>query len=122
MVYDLTKRSTFASAQRWLAELQLYVDPKCVIMLVGNKIDLVEKNAKKREVTFEEGKKFAEENNLFFVEASALSSFKLNEAFEDLLQEIYNVSRQVVNLAKKTSQMIKLDSSKGVKVHNDKCC
>lgn len=40
-----------------------------VIFLIGNKSDLEES----RDVTYEEAKQFAEENNLMFVEASAKS-------------------------------------------------
>lgn len=60
-------------------------------MLIGNKIDLVERNKNKREVSFEEGKAFAIENQLMFTEASALSNVKVTESFEDLLQgKLYN--------------------------------
>lgn len=55
-------------------------------MLIGNKIDLVERNNKKREVSFEEGKVFAMENQIMFTETSALSNLKVTESFEDLLQ------------------------------------
>lgn len=91
-------------------------------MLVGNKVDLVEKNSKKREVSFEEGKKFAEDNGLFFIEASALSSYKLNEAFEDLMQEVYNISRQVKEKSKEAALKIKHDSSKNIKFSDGSCC
>jgi Rab family protein len=55
-------------------------------MLVGNKVDLVEKNPKKREVSLEESRAFAEENRLLMCETSALTSYKVTQAFEDLLQ------------------------------------
>jgi len=55
-------------------------------MLVGNKLDIVEKNPKKREVSLEESRQFAEENRLLMCEASALTSYKVTQAFEDLLQ------------------------------------
>ena len=61
-------------------------EPDCIILLVGNKLDLVEKNNKKREVSYEEAKYFSEENKLLFIETSALTNYKVNEDFEDLLQ------------------------------------
>ena len=55
-------------------------------MLIGNKVDLVERNTKKREVAYEEGKQLAEEYQLLFEETSALSNYKVSDCFEDLLQ------------------------------------
>lgn len=91
-------------------------------MLVGNKIDLVDRNNKKREVTHEEGKNFADDSKLMFFEASALSSVKVNEVFEDLLQEIYNERRKVTNQQKQVyNNTIKL-ANKDKKVEESKCC
>ena len=55
-------------------------------MLVANKVDLVERNPKKREVSYEDGKQLAMENKLLYTETSALASYKVSECFEDLLQ------------------------------------
>ena len=91
-------------------------------MLVGNKVDLVDRNNKKREVTTDEAKIFAEENKLMFYETSALSSFKVNECFEDLLQEIYNERRKVTNKQKMHyNNLIKL-AARDKKVTENKCC
>jgi GTPase SAR1 family protein len=91
-------------------------------MLVGNKVDMVDRNNKKREVTFEEAKLYADENKLMFYEASALSSFKVNDCFEDLLQEIYNERRKVTNKQKMIyNNLIKI-AAKDKKVMDSKCC
>ncbi|KAG0733448.1 hypothetical protein G6F57_018328 [Rhizopus arrhizus] len=52
IVYDITSRSSFENARRWLREIRKYADPNVVIMLVGNKADLSESS---REVKTEEG-------------------------------------------------------------------
>ena len=88
-------------------------------MLVGNKVDLVDRNNRKRELTFEEGKKFAEDNKLLFFETSAMSSFKVNDSFEDLLQDIYNERRKVSNRREVYNNVIKLG---GTKAKNDSNC
>lgn len=63
-------------------------------MLVGNKCDLEDI----RDVSVEEGKSFAEEHGLFFMETSALDATNVQEAFEVVIREIYkNVSRKVLN-------------------------
>ncbi len=120
LVYEVTKRSSFQNVQRWLVELKQYAEPECKIMLVGNKVDLVDRNNRKREVTYEEGKKFAEDNKLMFFETSAMSSYKVNDSFEDLLQEIYNERRKVTNRREVYNNVIKLGGSKGKEI--GKCC
>ena len=63
-------------------------------MLVGNKCDLEDI----REVSVEEGKSFAEEEGLFFMETSALEATNVQTAFEMVIREIYtNISRKVLN-------------------------
>ena len=53
-----------------------------LIYLIGNKSDLEDK----RQVTYEEGKKFADENNLVFFETSALNG---NNIVWDYLKNFY---------------------------------
>jgi GTPase SAR1 family protein len=59
-------------------------------MLVGNKLDIVQENNERREVPLEAAQQFAKEENLMFVETSATNCFNVREAFEKLLQEIFN--------------------------------
>eukprot|EP01066_Platyproteum_vivax_P009031 Platyproteum_vivax@DN3934_c0_g1_i1.p1 len=90
LVYDVTKLGTFQNAQKWLEELRQNAEPDIVIMLVGNKVDLVERDPSCRAVTSEEALKFARGSGLMFTETSAVSSKNIKSAFEKLLQEIYN--------------------------------
>ncbi|RDX72042.1 Ras-related protein RABA5e [Mucuna pruriens] len=94
VVYDITRRGTFDSINRWLQELTTQNDSTIARMLVGNKCDL--ENI--REVSTEEGKSLAEEEGLFFMETSALDSTNVQTAFEIVIREIYNnISRKVLN-------------------------
>ncbi len=121
-MYDVSKKLTFTDAQKWLSELRQFVEPDCIVMLIGNKVDLVDKKDKKREVSYEEGKEFADENKLLFYETSALSSFKVNECFEDLLQEIYNERRKVTNKQKVMYNNLIQLAAQDKKVTENKCC
>lgn len=67
MVYDITRRSTYNHLSSWLTDTRNLTNPSTVIFLIGNKCDL----EGQRDVTYEEASKFAEENGLMFVEASA---------------------------------------------------
>ena len=67
-------------------DLRQYCEPDIVIYLVGNKVDIVESNPSARQVSHEEGKVFAKENKLQFIETSAFSNYRVTEAFENLLE------------------------------------
>ena len=59
-------------------------------MLVGNKVDLAEKDGDmSREVPQEAAQSFAEENGMMFIETSAVSSNNVRDAFEILINEIF---------------------------------
>ena len=86
-------KDSFLNVQRWLTELKQYAEPDCVIMLVGNKLDLVLSNRNKRQVSYEEGKSYANQNKLYFIETSVYSDYKVTEAFENLLEGINNLNK-----------------------------
>lgn len=87
LVYDISKHVTFENVERWLKELRDHAEQNIVIMLVGNKSDLRHKRA----VTTEDAMAFAEANNLAFIETSALDSTGVDEAFRQILTEIYRL-------------------------------
>ncbi|XP_020592511.1 ras-related protein RABA5e-like [Phalaenopsis equestris] len=94
IVYDISRRTTFESVQRWLHELNTHSDTTIAKMLVGNKCDLENIRA----VSVEEGKSLAEAEGLFFIETSALDSTNVKTAFEIVIKEIYNnISRKALN-------------------------
>jgi hypothetical protein len=53
-------------------------------------MDLVLNNECPRQVTSEEAKGIANENQIFYIETSAYSDYKVTEAFESLVESIYN--------------------------------
>ncbi|KAB2074342.1 hypothetical protein ES319_A07G147900v1 [Gossypium barbadense] len=87
LVYDISKRQSFDSLARWVEELRANADNSIVIMLVGNKADLVDQRA----VPTEDAVEFAKEQGLYFAETSALSGDNVDKAFFKLLEEIYGV-------------------------------
>ncbi|ORX91965.1 small GTPase [Basidiobolus meristosporus CBS 931.73] len=87
LVYDITLRPTFENVNRWLKELRDHADNNIVVMLVGNKSDLRHLRA----VPTEEATQFATENQLSFIETSALDSSNVELAFQKILTEIYHI-------------------------------
>ena len=77
VIYDITKYKTFESVFKWKEELKQYAEDGIMVMLVGNKTDL----KKLREVKKEEAALFAEQNEMAFIETSALDSTNVDEAF-----------------------------------------
>ncbi|ONK68282.1 uncharacterized protein A4U43_C05F9630 [Asparagus officinalis] len=87
LVYDVTRHATFENVERWLKELRNHTDPNIVVMLIGNKSDLRHLIA----VSTEDGKSFAESESLYFMETSALESTNVENAFAEILTQIYRV-------------------------------
>lgn len=85
LVYDITKPYTFENVDHWLKELREHAKTEILVMLVGNKSDLEHL----RTVKTAEGKAFAEENSISFIETSALNSMNVEKAFQTILAEIY---------------------------------
>merc|ERR1711977_350079 len=80
LVYDIAKHQTYVNVTRWLKELRDHADSNIVIMLVGNKSDLRHLRA----VPTDEAKQFASENNLSFIETSALDASNVELAFQNI--------------------------------------
>ncbi len=90
----------------WLKECKDMCYKDILICLIGNKIDLEEK----REVSYEEGKNFAEENNLLFFETSAKDGNNIQEIF---------LESATLLVDKIENREIKLEESdNGIKINN----
>ncbi|KAJ8494043.1 hypothetical protein OPV22_015764 [Ensete ventricosum] len=87
LVYDVTRRPTFENVARWLKELRDHTDPNIVVMLIGNKSDLRHLVA----VPTEDGKAYAERESLYFMETSALEATNVENAFQEVLTQLYRI-------------------------------
>ncbi|XP_064541745.1 ras-related protein Rab-43 [Drosophila montana] len=86
IVYDITKRSTFANLQKWIEEVRRYTASNVLIILIGNKCDLEEE----REVDFEEARQMCQyiPEILFVMETSAKENTNVEDAFRCLATEL----------------------------------
>ncbi|WMV19167.1 hypothetical protein MTR67_012552 [Solanum verrucosum] len=112
LVYDLTKRQSFDHMARWLEELRGHADKNIVIMLIGNKCDL----GSLRAVPIEDAQEFAERENLFFMETSALESTNVETAFMSILKEIYQIVGKKTLTADEGAEYTKSQSLKGTRI------
>ena len=128
IVYDITRRATFENVQEWFKDTKTMGDnTHLVLMLVGNKCDLVNE----RQVSTEEGKKEAEMNGMAFMETSALDGTNITEAFELMAKLITEKQMSIGNLGlrdespenkgdiSKKAKTIEVNSKAGEK---EKCC
>lgn len=100
LVYDVTDRNSFNHVPMWLKEVEENAEKDCLIMLVGNKMDLNDQ----RTVFVRDGRSFARKNGLAFIETSALDATGVDTAFQRILQEIYKTQ---------TKKQLKSVGSKG---------
>ncbi|KAG2393290.1 hypothetical protein C9374_006821 [Naegleria lovaniensis] len=87
IVFDLSNRNTFEKVEdKWISQLRKYGEPNCIIILVGNKSDLVDQ----RQISVEEASQFAQKHGAYYMETSALNASNVELAFSTLMQNIYN--------------------------------
>jgi small GTP-binding protein len=85
IIFDVTKYQSFEHVKHWLDELLKFSNNNISIILVGNKTDLTHL----RMVSMDEAQKFADNNNFIFIETSALDNSNIDEAFNQLIINIY---------------------------------
>ena len=102
--YDITCRESFENLQGWLEECKTNGNPEMTLVLVGNKIDMGDN----REVSTEEGKAFAAENNMIFFETSAKTSERVGELFMQSSGTIYEKIKSGVIDPKNESYGVKI--------------
>lgn len=87
IVYDLTNIRSFECAKKWVDEIQSSGINNCLIVLIGNKSDL----DNKRRITFENAKKYADDNEIMFTETSAKSNDNIQTIF-------YNIGKKLIDM------------------------
>lgn len=100
LVYDVTNRASFDALPSWYAELRDHAPEGAVTAVVGTKVDQVRVPAlpllpstnlfghqdDRREVSYQDGHRFAQEHDSLFFEASALTGAGVAAPFAQLIQ------------------------------------
>ena len=81
LVYDVTKKESFDQLDIWLQQLSNNIDSRVIIMLVGNKCDLPN-----REVPYNVAMMFAKERNMGYLEVSAKTGANIFNTFNCLIR------------------------------------
>ncbi|MFV2016267.1 MAG: GTP-binding protein [Candidatus Heimdallarchaeota archaeon] len=91
IVYDITNRKSFEGVRRWFRDIKRFAE-EIPVIIIGNKSDLLDQ----RVITYEEGKKLADEMQenwsyeVYFKESSAKEAIEVNESFMILATSILN--------------------------------
>ena len=85
MFYDITKEHTFQGARRWIDDTRS-AEPNTMILLIGNKLDAVEKDPKLREVPTEVAKTLAGIYDASFAETSVFAETGVNGVIDAFLK------------------------------------
>ncbi|KAG0592990.1 hypothetical protein M758_1G287900 [Ceratodon purpureus] len=80
IVYDVSNRQSFLNTARWVEEVRTERGKDVVIVLVGNKTDLVDK----RQVSVEEGETKTRELGALMIETSAKAGFNIKGLFRKI--------------------------------------
>jgi len=86
IVFDLSRWHTFEEIDDWLSDLYEYAGNKVPFALIGNKVDLVD--SKDEIYERESAQVFAKKEKTFYIETSAKTGEKVEEAFLDLAQRM----------------------------------
>ena len=129
IVYDITNRKSFSNIKLWLDDIRKQCPQTTFLVLVGNKIDLEEQ----RQISYEEGASFAEQNNMLFFETSAKTGdnienlfLKSAEAIKEKIEiGLYDLTNSGCGIKKgKNTENIVLNSEnmENKNNQNGKCC
>jgi small GTP-binding protein len=93
LVYDVSDKKTFESVSDWMDHIKTNADMGAEVILVGNKIDI-----NNREVSSEDGIALAGKYGVPLVETSALNGYNIETAFLTLIKNICNKNSKKIIL------------------------
>ncbi|XP_072044544.1 ras-related protein Rab-26-like isoform X2 [Amphiura filiformis] len=84
LLYDVTNRQSFENIRAWVSEIQEYANDDVVVMLLGNKSDMVSERVVKKE----EAEKLAKDHGVAYMETSAKSGLNVELAFVAVAKDL----------------------------------
>lgn len=93
IVFDVTRPETFESVEKWYSDC-IEVEPEVNLMMIGNKIDLVDE----RKVSREQAEEVANSLGIPYLETSALNKEVVDEAFRSiafLFLQPFNLAKDI---------------------------
>lgn len=119
LVFDVTNRESFEKVIYWMNQIaEKSEKTKVGVLLIGNKID-----DENRIVSKEEAEIFSRNNEIDYIETSALNSYNIGECFDNMLKKI--LAKKSIDLLNNPEistgpEKIKLNENEG-EVSNCNC-
>ncbi|TFG24775.1 MAG: GTP-binding protein [Promethearchaeota archaeon] len=92
LVFDLTREQTYTETRKWLTEIRQFAGENIPFVLIGNKLDLMEDVGVV--IDRDEARKFAENEGSIYIETSAKTGERVDEAFTELTRRIIDSRAQ----------------------------
>tara|TARA_B100000513_G_scaffold173618_1_gene89831 strand:+ start:1771 stop:2400 length:630 start_codon:yes stop_codon:yes gene_type:complete len=116
VLFDLSKRKTFENLKIWFREIKENKNNYPIsVMIIGNKLDI-----KNRQISIDEARRFAEENNAMYMEMSVKTGKNVDKVLKLLCEDIYK--HKETNRGFKKIEGIKITQKKKVNDKLDCCC
>eukprot|EP00736_Rhodelphis_marinus_P010094 Rmarinus@m.21983 len=84
--FDLTDRASFENITKWIEKVVQEADERCIVTIVGTKLDIVEQSPDLRQVETGEAREFAQSQAASYFETSSRMGWNVDLVFEDLAQ------------------------------------
>ena len=110
--YDVSDDKSFQNIESWLADIDKFCPETVCKQIIGNKNDLP---PEEREVTEEEGREFARQKGIRYVETSAKTAENVEEAFREMVEQL------ILNKATDNQTMSALDQQVIQKERDGSC-
>ena len=94
IVYDITRKDSFDSVEKWLSDLKNNGEEKMVIMAIGNKCDMVNE----RQVNKDTAEAFAKNLGMQYHETSCKLNINITETINSMILECYKKVSGVQNV------------------------
>ena len=119
IIYDITNRDSFLNLNKWYASIKDHLLPDVIIAIIGNKEDLVDKEA----ITLLEAQEYAQSINALYMRASAKLGSGIKELFIEVSKEILGMSQISIRDTFRTTRGLSLvPSIKEKSKKRKKCC
>ena len=117
LLYDITNKDSFKNVETWInsinESLGNHRNSKYIIILIGNKIDLIGVDGKEREVTEEEGENTCKEKDLIWGGECSVKNIE----YDELQQRFQNYVKLIYD---KVGEKVVKQNSKSLEKHQKK--
>lgn len=121
VVYDVNDQTSFDNLARWMKDVDLYSSEEVIKLLIGNKDD---SPGGAKAVDSAQAREFAKENNMLFMEASAMRATNVSAAFRLLVAEVMHQADTIASQPSAFEHKLKVNLERSRRAHpaSRGCC